>query len=147
MSAFGYKQTSTAVEKNMNIIAIVSIVLGTVIIVTRAPLIVAPQETVGFYRKVLEKPIRVRAIGLAFTALALVILRATADEPGTLATILYAFSWFILAGSFVVLILFPNVAKSLVDRVLGALNNTQLRVSGVVAVAFGIFLIYWGATW
>ena len=131
----------------MNTVAIICIVLGILIIVTRGPLIVAPQATVRVYRKILEKPAQVRIMGLALALLALVVVRATANEPGLLAAILNVLGWLILVVGGLMLTLFPNVAQSIVYRVLDALSDTLLRGAGLVAVGLGLFLIYLGVTY
>lgn len=130
----------------MNAVAIVSIVLGLTIIITRGPLVFAPQKTKNFYLQFFETHQRVRGVGLLMAVVGVVILLALAESTGLLAQILIVFGWILVVGAVAFIAPFPGAAKTVIDRGFGMVNETVLRVIGALAVAVGVVLVYAGAT-
>ena len=128
----------------MSAFAIVLVFFGLLIAVTRAPLVVAPGKTRDFYLTLFESDTRMRALGLFVAIFGAICLWATADVPGTMATIIAVVGIFALAAGAVGMMLFPTWARDLATRIFGSFSEPTLRVVGALAVAFGLWLAWYG---
>ncbi len=131
----------------MNSLAAACFAIGILVIATRGPLIFAPHETLAYYRKLFETDGRVRLLGLLFTALGLALLWAGQD-PGVGDQIAFGFGCFLLALAVIFMLIFPGPFRRLADGVLefvsDRLDHSVPRAVGIMAVAFGVLLIYLG---
>lgn len=130
----------------MNAVAIVSIVFGLLIIVTRGPLIFAPAQMKNVFLKIFQTPQRVRGVGIGMAVLGVAVLLALSESVGTLAVILSVVAWSMLIAALAFMAPFPGAAKSFLDGTINLMSDGFLRVVGAIAVVIGILLIYAGAT-
>ena len=128
----------------MNALAIVSIILGFLIIATRGPLIFAPQGTLRVYLRVIKSPAQIRALACVLALMGLAALRGAAGSEGTLSTAIEVIGVWLLAGS-VFLLLLPAIYQRFARSILDALDSTALRALGLVGVGVGALFVYFGA--
>ena len=128
----------------MSELAIVTTAVGVLIVLTRGPLIFAPQPTLGIYRKLLETHARIRVIGFCVAVLGIALAVSAQGVDRTAAQVIFAFSVIIGLGALLLLI-YPSGYKQLADTVLAAVEDpTTLRVFGVLGTGIGVLLIYLG---
>ena len=95
----------TEVGEIMDSLSIICIVLGTLGIVLRGPLIFAPSATLRFYdRWILSSNARVRTFGVVIATLAMTLLLLPLGD-GALARLLQAFGWIVAAMALCMLVL------------------------------------------
>ncbi len=129
-------------------LAVACVALGLLVIVLRAPLIVAPEATLQAYRKVLASTARTRSVGVVVLTLGLTIAVPAWGSSRTLVGVLAVLGW-LLSFSGALLLVFPSAFRLLADDLLRsmseAVDEAFLRIIGVIAVAVGAALIYVGA--
>jgi len=132
----------------MSHVGIVSIVVGVFAVIARGQLLVAPAFTVRTFKRAIETDGGIRAFGAVLLVLGAAMAWAGASEHSLLARVLFWFGWLTLAGTTPVLMLFPKFYRSLAALFLppdDAASFTGLRVVGLLGVAVGGVLIYFGA--
>ena len=131
----------------MDSLSIMCIVLGTLTIVSRGPLIFAPSATLRSYdRLIISTNARFRAFGVVIATLAMALLFSDFGE-GVLAGLLHIFGWFMATVALLFLVL-PNVLRRFVQTIFGyiekSVDERVMRVVGFLGVVFGLALIYVG---
>ena len=131
----------------MDSLSIMCIVLGTLTIVSRGPLIFAPSATLRFYdRWMFSTNARFRVFGVVFATLAMTLLFSDFGE-GVLAGLLHTFGWSMATVALLCLVL-PNVFRRFFQTIFGYIEKSVderiMRIVGFVGVVFGLALIYVG---
>ena len=131
----------------MDSLSIMCIVLGTLTIVSRGPLIFAPSATLRFYdRWMFSTNARFRVFGVVFATLAMALLFSDFGE-GVLAGLLHTFGWFMATVALLFLVL-PNVFRRFFQTIFGYIEKSVderiMRIVGLLSVVFGLALIYVG---
>ena len=131
----------------MDALAITCIVVGILIIVMRAPLIFAPRATLRFCeRLIFSTNARFRVFGVVFATLAMALLFSDFGE-GALAGLLHTCGWFMATVALLFLVL-PNVLRRFFQTIFGyieeSVNDGVVRIVGLLAVVFGLALVYVG---
>jgi hypothetical protein len=129
-------------------LAVVSIALGILIVVARGPMVVAPQATLGAYRRVLETDARVRMLGVGLASLGLgLIVFARGSDAGA-ARFLFVFGWLLAAIAvlfgLILTSFFRRIASSFVNFLDDSIDSAILRITGVIALGVATFFIYLG---
>jgi hypothetical protein len=129
-------------------LAVVSIALGILIVVARGPMVVAPQATLGAYRRVLETDARVRMLGVGLASLGLgLIVFARGSDAGA-ARFLFVFGWLLAAIAvlfgLILTSFFRRTASSFVNFLDDSIDSAILRITGVIALGVATFFIYLG---
>lgn len=128
----------------MDPVAIVIIVVGAMIALSRAPLIFAPLEVRDFYLRLLATDRHMRLIGLGVALLGGACIWVTQGRSGMPADAVYAFGlFFLLAGTFF-FVLFAHWARKLAASIWGNFGKATLRAIGVTSATAGIALVYYG---
>ncbi len=127
----------------MSGLAIVSVVVGILIVATRGPLVVAPVATLGVYRALLASDSRVRLIGVCVIALGLALALSARGMEGAAAGFLGGFGWVMAVGAVLLLLAFPRFYRELAVSVLDAIEDAAPAL-GAVGVAFGVLFVYLG---
>ena len=128
----------------MSEIAIVCVVLGVLIIATRGPLIFAPEQTLGVYRRVIQSDAGVRVIGILVGAIGAALVLAGRGPEASWTAVLLVVAAF-LASFAALMLLWPSLFRRLAETMLDIVSDsTVLRAVGVLAVALGAGLIYLG---
>ncbi len=131
----------------MDSLSIMCIVLGTLAIVSRGPLIFAPSATLRSYdRLIISTNARFRAFGVVIATLAMALLFLSFGE-GSLAGFLHAVGWVVAAMALLMLVV-PNVSRRFLSAMFDYLENSVddaiVRILGLLAVVVGAVLIYVG---
>ena len=131
----------------MNSLSVVCMVLGTWIIVKRAPLIFAPRGTLRAYdRWVLATTTRMRTFGIAIAIFGTAIVFLPLGDA-ELARLLHAGGVAMLTVALWVLVQ-PEWAQRLIRRFVAfvelSVGDMGLRVIGLLSVVLGVFFIYLG---
>ena len=131
----------------MDSLSIMCIVLGTLAIVSRGPLIFAPSATLRSYdRLIISTNARFRAFGVVIATLAMALLFLSFGE-GALAGFLHAVGWVVAAMALLMLVV-PNVSRRFLSAMFDYLENSVddaiVRILGLLAVVVGAVLIYVG---
>lgn len=125
---------------------VVLVGFGVLIIVSRGPLVFAPEAMHGFYRKLVREPMWLRALSLLGTFFGLALAWTARAESGVAASGFGALGWVIAVGTGASL-LFPAALGRLADSLLqSASDPSLLRAIGVLAIGVGGLVIYFGAT-
>ena len=131
----------------MSGIGLVSVVIGIVIIATRAPLIVAPRPTLALYARLLATRARVRVVGLNAALLGVAALASAWGADRMAPQFVGALGW-LLAGMGAWVLLAPDryrrFSQNLLATLRDAVDPAILRGIGLLAVSFGGFLIHLG---
>ncbi len=120
-------------------------ILGIFMILSRGPLIVAPEATLRIYRKLLDTTLRIRIMGMVLLILPFSMILAARGDGREGAEIVLGLGYvfgFILV---VFLLIFTRIYKLIADALLDALDKVMLRGLGVLSVGIGTILIYVGA--
>jgi uncharacterized protein YjeT (DUF2065 family) len=130
----------------MTALAILCVIGGLLIIVSRGPLIVAPRPTIAFYRRIFTTNARVRMVGLLIAGLA---AAAFLTPPGGQTSEF----WLQVIGGVmsiaaVWLFVAPGTYRTLAYAVLDFFEDSTdtaiLRAVGLLAVAIGVWFVYLG---
>ncbi|MDP6581070.1 MAG: hypothetical protein QF681_10475 [Vicinamibacterales bacterium] len=125
-------------------VAIVLIVLGVLVIATRAPLIFAPARTIELYRTLITGHPKAFGAILILTGLAIVI--ALAGETGTAAAVLTFIGWWLVVFSLLPLLV-PSAMVRFMTLILSLISAPAVaRSIGVLAVVIGALIAYYGFT-
>ncbi len=129
----------------MSNLAIVSIILGVFIIAIRSPLILLPETTMIFYRKLTANKKRIRILGTFMAMLSFAMISSAQHSDQVAASIISIFGWFIVLIAVPFLLIFPSFYKLLAEFVFEIIDNSIiLRSMGFIGTAMGIFFIYLG---
>ena len=131
----------------MDSLSIMCIILGTLAIVSRGPLIFAPSATLRSYdRLIISTNARFRAFGVVIATLAMALLFLSFGE-GALAGFLHAVGW-VMAAMALLMLVVPNVSRRFLSAMFDYLENSVddaiVRILGLLAVVVGAVLIYVG---
>jgi hypothetical protein len=124
----------------------VVIVLGVLVIVTRAPLIFRPTATLESYRAMFATDARARAIGGLYLGLGVLSIWILPATSGAARTLLIGFAALTLAMTGWSLFA-PGHFRGFVDgmlRVTEGFDPAAIRAIRVFAVIVGVLLVNWG---
>ena len=131
----------------MSPIGVVTIALGVLMMCRRAPLLVAPEATLRWFKGTISSNGRLRALGgFAMTFGAVMVWAGTSEDSG-LATLLTVLGLGFLVVSALVL-LFPGAYRAIATPVLPPDTSGSLflwRFGGLAGTLVGVLIIYFGA--
>jgi len=130
----------------MSVLAIAIIVFGLLILVTRVPLVYAPDKTRARLVGLFDSERKMRMMGLAIAALGAFFIWATDGATGGWAVTVYLFGILALMISLLCMIPFPGRMQPVATRVWQGFGVTTLRLIGLTSTVFGAWLIYVGFT-
>lgn len=121
--------------------------LGALIIVTRAPLIVRPSQTLELYRGLWATDARARALALLYLALAVACFLAAREASEPARSVLYLLTCVLVAVTAWGCAM-PGHFRGVIDRIVlfveHALDTAAIRALAVFAVCLGGLLIWLG---
>lgn len=129
----------------MDTLSIVCVVLGVLILVGRAPMLFAPVAYLRFLEELTSTNQRIRGLAVAFTPFVVALLALPLGD-GAVAGLL-RFLGLLWAAVTLWMLAIPASYRKLVVAVLEAMSSSGeggIRMIGVVAVGFGIAVIYFG---
>ncbi len=126
----------------MNNLAIVSIIIGILLIIGRGPLIFAPAATLRVIRKIVNQKSNLRLLGIPTSLLGVTMITSSLDsnQPFTL-IILIPGCLILLAGLSEIFI------TSSIQRIaiyIWSMSEMKARVLGLFSVVLGVCFIYLG---
>jgi len=124
-------------------LATLTILLGILAILSRGPLVFAPEATLGVYRKLLETNARVRIMGACLLALGVAMIVLAQGSELTAARIIAFLGWYMACVAVLFLLLFPAAYRRFALSMLEA-TSQALRPLGAMGVGFGVLLIWLG---
>jgi uncharacterized protein YjeT (DUF2065 family) len=122
------------------------VLIGALIIAGRGPMIFAPAATLRFANTLLSTDARIRGIAVVLTPLAVALIALPLGE-GEVAGILGLFGWLWAAAALWLLAApgsYRRIAGGVVSYFESSVDEAVVRMIGVVAVAIGVALIYFG---
>ena len=131
----------------MSAVAIVSIALGLLIMVSRGLLVVAPAATLRWFGGIIRSEARTRIFGACVSVIAAPMIWAGTSETSGLATVLLVFGVFVVVVSLPALVFFPRAYMSFAEGFLPADSNNGLfgwRMLGLVGLVIGAALFMAG---
>jgi uncharacterized protein YjeT (DUF2065 family) len=128
----------------MSITALILVLFGLSIMVSRAPLLVAPEATRNTYLNLFNTPGRMRVLGLAFAIVFALILWAVWGIPDLASQIVRYVAGFVLILALLAMIPVPAFASRLAVKVWMAFPPPMLRVMGLFAVIVGGLIVWYG---
>jgi uncharacterized protein YjeT (DUF2065 family) len=126
----------------MSAVSVMSIIFGIIIIVGRAPLVVAPGATLRLIRRIINNKGTLRIVGIFSAVLGVALVAAAWDVRQSAALILYWLGWLLFFAALVELIFTAFVQKIAIS--IWSMKNSTARILGIVAVVIGAFFIYLG---
>ena len=129
----------------MNGLAIVSILWGILIIITRTPVLLAPRITINTYRKISSTNTRIRMMGVVMIVLSLFTILFAQKSAEVIADCYLLFGWIAALVSVFMLLIFPIIFKEILEFSLKLFSRSvTARLIMIVPTAIGIFLFYIG---
>ena len=128
----------------MSSYALVLVVIGLAIAITRAPFVFAPARTRNTYMKLFESDGRMRALGVFVALLGCFILWGTSGVASGLAHVIYYLGWAMIIIGLGGMAIFPASLRPLALRALGSFSEPVLRLLGALAVTVGVLLAAYG---
>lgn len=126
--------------------SILYILIGSLVIAGRGPMVFAPRATLRFFDRLLSTDARVRGISLVFAPLPAAVVTLPLGE-GPAAEVLSALGW-LFAAATLWLLSAPASYRRLAHAVLGffesSVDEAVVRIVALVAVAIGVSMIYVG---
>ncbi len=134
----------------MSALAWLCVAVGALVILSRAPLIVFPAQTLDVYRKLIATDTRLRALGGVVVVLGLGLVALAWNAATTAASFVFALGWLLLAGA-ILLLAFPafyrRLVESFIDLMTLSADPAALRLAGAAGTAVGALLVYAGLRW
>lgn len=128
----------------MSVLALFFVILGSAIIVTRAPLIFAPETARRLVLRIFGTDRRMRMFGIFVAFLGALLVWVGGSEPGPVAQIVFYLGFFMVLMAALAMIPLPGPSRKLATRVWERFAPRTLRIIGALAVLFGALLVIYG---
>lgn len=128
----------------MGVLALFFVILGIAIIVTRAPLIVAPERARRLVLRIIGTDQRMRIFGIFVAFLGALLVWVGGSQPGAVAQVVFYLGFFMVLIAALAMIPLPGQSRKLATRVWERFTPRTLRIIGTLAVLFGAFLVLYG---
>jgi len=127
----------------MNKLSLVCILGGVFAILTRGPLIFAPEATMRLIRKLTVNNTRVRLLGLFILFFGFALSLAARDSSLAIGQLIFILGFLVAFVSILLLLIFPAAYRQVIDFV-SDFDTSVLRTAGFLGVVFGAFFLYLG---
>jgi len=129
----------------MSNLALVSIIFGAIIILTRGPIIFVPEASMKFFLKLIfSSNTRIRIFGIFAVALGMIMINVAQGYDQTAALIIKYFGWFIVVVAGSISLIFTSIFKDICLNIMGNMDELILRIIGIFGVGLGAIFIYLG---
>jgi len=128
----------------MTAIGLFLVVFGVLIILSRGPLIVAPERTRNVYLRLFQSDRRMRWFGLVMGGLAAIVAYLFVGVSGTIPLVVFYLALLIVVIMGFWLVPFPGSANRVATKIWSAFSPLVLRMIGAVSVLFGMWLVFLG---
>ena len=132
----------------MEPVGIVSIGLGVLVVCGRGFLVLAPGPTLRWFQRLISSDGRTRIAGAFLGSLGALMAWVGHSDDSDLAGVLSFVGWVFVAGSTLLLVLFPGAYRALAREFLPSDPSGRLvgwRIKGLIGVIVGALFIYFGA--
>lgn len=130
----------------MSALAIAIIIFGLLILVTRGPLVYAPDKARNRLIGLFDSERKMRMMGITIAALGAFFIWAADGATGGWAVAVYLFGILALMISLLSMIPFPGRMQPLATRIWKGFSETTLRLIGLTSTVFGAWLLFVGFT-
>ena len=130
----------------MSAFALFCIIVGLLIMVTRAPLVFAPESMRDFIYQIIGTEQRIRMFGIFVAVFGALAIWISNGVPGLVAQIFLYIGLFMIAVGALYMASFPAKALALTTKVWNTFSPMAMRAMGLFAVALGAALAYYGWT-
>ncbi len=127
----------------MSDLAWTSMAAGSLILLVRAPLLLAPEATLGLYRALLETDVRIRLLGACTAPIGLALILGAHGSSGLTGSAISALGWFTLGAALSGMILMPRRYRIVAEVMMDSFYDLRHQI-GAVAIAIGMLLIVLG---
>ncbi len=125
--------------------AIITLLLGVFIILSRGPLLITPARTTAVYRRLFATNARIRIAGVCAALLGLALILAAQGRASFAAQAMLCFGWLMLGMTLLLHIPFPGIVALFAEGLFEAMeDNATGRVLGGLGVAAGLIFVYIG---
>lgn len=128
----------------MSSFAVVLVVFGLLIAITRAPFVFAPVATRDLYMKMFDSDRNLRLLGLFLIGFGVFTTWGTSGYVDGLAPFFYYLGWLMIFVGLGPMALFPGVMRPFAKSVLESFSVSGLRIIGAFAVTIGVLLAAYG---
>jgi hypothetical protein len=129
----------------VSLLAIVTVLIGLLIVLLRAPLVIAPRATLDGYQRLIQSTPALRGVGAVFGLLGVLLILLTPGEGA--APVLIVLGW-ILALAALWLLASPasyrRLAIGMLDFFRNSADSAVTRGMGLLGVGIGVGLVYVG---
>ncbi len=128
----------------MTVTAYIIVLLGLSIMISRAPLAVAPEKTRNTYISLFDTPGKMRIMGIVMGLFAALIAWGVWADTIIATLVVKYVAFLVLALALLAMIPFPAFSSRLAMTVWRAFPPPVLRVMGVLAVIIGGLIVWYG---
>ena len=129
----------------MSNLALVSIIFGAIIILTRGPIIFAPEASRKLIlNSIITSKTRIRIIGIFVVALGMIMINVAQDYDHTAALIIKYFGWFLVVVAGSIFLIFTSIFKDIFINIMENMDTLIFRIIGIFGVGLGASFIYLG---
>ncbi len=127
----------------MSDLAWTSMAAGSLILLIRTPLLVAPDATMGIYRALLETDVRIRLLGACTAPIGLALILGAHGSGGLTGGAVSGLGWLMLGAALSGMMLMPRRYRIVAEVMMDSFYDVR-RPLGAVAVGIGMLLIVLG---
>ncbi len=129
----------------MSDLALVSIILGAIIILTRCPTIFAPKASRKFFlRFIFSSNTRIRITGIFAVAFGVLMINVAQDHNQAAALVIKYFGWILVVGAGSITLIFTSLFNNIFVRIVESMREQTLRIIGAIGTGLGVLFIYFG---
>ena len=128
-----------------NTLPLMLIIFGSILILTRGPLVFAPQQVRDIYLGMMSTNRNIRLLGVFILVLGVYFAMGARDEPTLAADLMYYLGLLMIVISIFGMLIFPSFVSKFAVPIWQGFSENTLRVIGGLAVIFGLWVIGIGA--
>ena len=129
----------------MNRLAAITIGLGLLVIIARAPAVLFPRRALEFLRRLIESSRQLRAIGVFFALYGVAMIVVGGGDDGSLARFIVGTGWAVSVMSLLLLVLFPTVYRGMAGAFLDVMEGgAGTRAVGIIGAGVGVVFVLLG---
>jgi len=128
----------------MSNLAIISLILGVLILIIRVPFVIAPKKTIKVYRMMLKTNSRIRIFGLIGVTLWSIAVYFSRFSDVSQANIITIVGVAAAALALIFIVIFTNGYRNWATELMNSMSEDQepWRLMSFIVAAFGGYLIY-----
>jgi len=128
----------------MSTTALILVIFGLSIMLSRGPLVIAPTRTRAMYLKLFDTDAHMRILGVVFAVISAMVVWSVWGVSGVAAQWITYIGGFVFLLAVFAMVLMPAPFRRLATTIWSAFGPTTLRVLGLLAVLFGGWMVWYG---